>query len=142
MWSIWVSTFVHGRPEALAPFVRLCCADWLAGRHRGSGYSGPALEVMGYRQCKEGGLEGGPGDVRDGTDEKVEEREIVGCGCGCGCGCDCIGGDTGKHRRGEKGGFHQAAKMLEGSEVREGCAKVCEDLVDGFGGGEKNVTVN
>lgn len=136
MWSIWVSTFVHSRPEALAPFICLSCANWLAGWHRGSGDSGPALEVIGYGQRKERGLEGGPGNVRDGTDEKVEEREITGCGCGCG------GGDTGKHRRGEKGGFHQAAEMLEGSEVREGCAKMCEDLVDGFGGGEKNVTVN
>lgn len=117
MRPVWIPAFVHGRPEALAPCVRLCCADWLAGWHRDNGDPRPALEVTSYGQRKEGGLEGGLGDVGDGTDEEVENREIVGCSCGG-------GGDNGEHRRGEEGGFHQTAEMLEGSKVRERYAKV------------------
>lgn len=99
MWSIRIPTFVHGRPEALAPFVRLSCADRLTGWHRDSVNPRPVLRVAGYRQGEEEGLEGGLRDVGDGTYEKIEHGEFVGCGCG-------DDGDFGKQGRREERGFY------------------------------------
>lgn len=133
MRPVWVPTFVHGRPEALAPFVRLFCADRLAGWHGDSGDSGPVPGAVGYGQREEEGLEGGLRDVGDGTDEEVQDGERVGCGGK---------GDLGENGRGEKGWFYQATEVLDGGEMREGCAEACEDHVDGFGRGREDVAVS
>lgn len=105
MWSIRVPTFVHGRPEALAPFVRLGCADRLTGWHRDSGNLRPVLRVAGYGQGEEEGFKGGLRDVGDGTYEKIEDGEFIGCGCS-------DGGDFREQGRGEEGGFYQATEVL------------------------------